>query len=49
MIFWTEKVIKEVVNMNWQFHTSGLNIEHFSLAFNKGKWKFLDYIKTHSV
>lgn len=24
-----KKVIKEVVNMNWQFHTSGLNIETF--------------------
>ena len=24
-----KKVIKEVINMNWQFHTSGLNIETF--------------------
>ena len=24
-----KKAIKEVVNMNWQFHTSGLNIETF--------------------
>ena len=24
-----EEIIKEVVNMNWQFHTSGLNIETF--------------------
>lgn len=24
-----KKVIKEVVNMNWQYHTSGLNIETF--------------------
>ena len=24
-----KKVIKEVLNMNWQFHTSGLNIETF--------------------
>ena len=24
-----KKIIKEVVNMNWQFHTSGLNIETF--------------------
>ncbi|MFV8351703.1 response regulator [Flavobacterium sp. XS2P14] len=24
-----KRVIKEVVNMNWQFHTSGLNIETF--------------------
>lgn len=24
-----KKVIKDVVNMNWQFHTSGLNIETF--------------------
>lgn len=24
-----KKVIKEVINMNWQYHTSGLNIETF--------------------
>lgn len=24
-----KKIIKDVVNMNWQFHTSGLNIETF--------------------
>ena len=24
-----KEIIKEVVNMNWQFHTSGLNIETF--------------------
>ena len=24
-----KRVIKEVINMNWQFHTSGLNIETF--------------------
>ena len=24
-----KKIIEEVVNMNWQFHTSGLNIETF--------------------